>query len=237
MYKVCLVAPLLVGLGLIVHADSTISYSSSVSGTFDFPGSNLYLQQFNPGLGTLNYITVSLSGSSLTSLSVYNSSSAAYGSPSSLFNDIQVYLGTSAFDTALEALNPNAGDFALPNSWLDLTSQRFNIAGLAPGDSISASNLPNTRGSGALAGTSPITSGTLFADLVGTGSVPLDVSTASSVDAAIIGGSPLQATEAATGTVTATVTYDYTIVPEPASLALLCVGLAAMVVHLRRRAA
>ena len=154
MYKVCLVAPLLVGLGLIVHADSTISYSSSVSGTFDFPGSNLYLQQFNPGLGTLNYITVSLSGSSLTSLSVYNSSSAAYGSPSSLFNDIQVYLGTSAFDTALEALNPNAGDFALPNSWLDLTSQRFNIAGLAPGDSISASNLPNTRGSGALAGTS-----------------------------------------------------------------------------------
>ena len=237
MYKVCLVAPLLVGLGLIVHADSTISYSSSVSGTFDFPGSNLYLQQFNPGLGTLNYITVSLSGSSLTSLSVYNSSSAAYGSPSSLFNDIQVYLGTSAFDTALEALNPNAGDFALPNSWLDLTSQRFNSAGLAPGDSSSASNLPNTRGSGALAGTSPITSGTLFADLVGTGSVPLDVSTASSVDAAIIGGSPLQATEAATGTVTATVTYDYTIVPEPASLALLCVGLAAMVVHLRRRAA
>ena len=237
MYKVCLVAPLLVGLGLIVHADSTISYSSSVSGTFDFPGSNLYLQQFNPGLGTLNYITVSLSGSSLTSLSVYNSSSAAYGSPSSLFNDIQVYLGTSAFDTALEALNPNAGDFALPNSWLDLTSQRFNIAGLAPGDSISASNLPNTRGSGALAGTSPITSGTLVADVVGTGSVPLDVSTASSVDAAIIGGSPLQATEAATGTVTATVTYDYTIVPEPASLALLCVGLAAMVVHLRRRAA
>jgi len=237
MYKICFVAPLLAGLGLTVQADSIISYSSSVSGTFDFPESDLYLQQFDPGLGTLNYITVSLSGSSLTSLSVYNNSAATYGSPSSIFNDIQVYLGTSAFDTALAALNPNAGDFALPNSWLDLTSQRFNIAGLAPGNSISGSNLPNTRGSGALASTSPITSGAVFADLEGTGSVPLDVSTISSVDSAIIGGSTLQATEAASGTVVATVTYDYTIVPEPASVALLGVGLAALVVHLRRRPA
>jgi hypothetical protein len=229
-------AALFCGLVLAAKADSTVTYTTSVSGTFDFAPTPLALQQFNPNLGTLDSITISLSANSLTSLTVYNTSPSAYESPSFVWDDVQILLGTSTFDQAVDALNPNYGTWSLPNAWLDVSSPHFNVAGVTSGNSQGFSG-DNTGVSGLPAVASGISSGTVFSDLQGTGTVNLDVASDSTVDSAIHGGATFTANETVTGGITAEVTYNYVAsVPEPATVAMLGIGFCTLVVMRRRHA-
>jgi hypothetical protein len=215
-------AALLLGLVASTKAD-TATYTTTATGTFDFGSTPLALAQFNPGLGTLDSITISLSGNTYTALTVYNTSPSTYGTPSAVWNDVQILLGSSTFDLAVNALNPNYGNWTLPNAWLDVTSPHFNVSGLPSGDNTSF-NAYNTGGSGLPAVTSSITSGTIFTDLQGIGYQNLDVYSASTVDSGISDGATFSADETVTGGITATVTYVYTPVPEPSSALFLGLG-------------
>jgi hypothetical protein len=234
--KQCGAAAAILGLAVAVKADTT-SYTDTVSGTFDFPSTALALQQFDPSLGTLNSISISLSAASFTSLTVSNSSPSAYGDPSSVWNDVEILLGNSTFDQAVDALNPNYGSFALPDAWLDVTSPHFSVANLASGDTESFSHA-NTAASGDPVVTSDITSGTIFSALQGTGIMNLDVYSVSTVDSGIEYGATFSATENVTGSMTATVTYNYTApTPEPSTLAVCGIGLFGLFMTMRRRIA
>jgi len=231
-------AAFVLSAALAVRADS-VSYTNGVSGTFDFAPTAISLQQFDPSLGTLNSVSISIGASSLTSLTVSNSSPSTYGNPSSVWNDILILLGNSTFDQAVDALNPNSGNFGLPNAWLDVNSPHFSVAGLAAGStrSFSGGDVPS---SGAPVSVSGITSGTIFTDLQGTGFQDLDLSSASSVDSAIQGGATFSAEETVTGGMNVVVTYNFTAapVPEPSSIGLLGLSIGgAAVMYLRRRMA
>jgi hypothetical protein len=210
-------------LGLVFSAEAnSVSYTNSVSGTFDFPSTPLALQQFNTSLGTLNSITISLSANSYTSLTVSNSSPSAYGNPSAVWNDVQVLLGNSTFDQAVNSLNPYYGFFTLANAWLDVSSPHFNVSGLASGDTqlFNADNtLPYSSST-----VNDITSGTIFSDLQGAGTVDLDVYSVSTVDSGIQYGATFAASETVTGGMTAIVTYDFIPVPEASTVALFSLG-------------
>jgi len=217
---------------LLAKADSTVSYTSTVSGTFDF-ADGLSLQQFNTSLGTLDSVTITLSADSLTSLTVTNTSPETYGSVSKIWNDVLISLGSSPFDQAVDALNPNGAG----NYWLDVTSPNFVVTGLASGSSQSFNNRSNTAGSGGPVTTGTFTGGEIFTALEGTGITTLDVSTNSSVDSSIKGGATFSADESVTGTVSAIVTYSYTpeVVPEPSTWAMALGGFGVLLCLQRAR--
>lgn len=223
-------------LALSVKAN-TVSYSSNIgTQTFDFGSTALALQQFDTSLGTLNSITISLAATSYTDLSVHNTSPGTYGDGSDVWNEIQITLGSSTFDAAVDALNPNAGGYKNANAWVDVMSPYFYVSGLTAGDTWGFSG-DNTAFSGRPAVTSGITSGTVFTDLQGVGTVNLDVLSHSTVDSSISGGATFQANETVTGGVTAIVTYNYTAapVPEPTTMALFGIGSLGLFLIRRRK--
>jgi hypothetical protein len=233
----CGAVALTLGVALAAHAD-TLTYDAGITGTFDFGSTGLVLQQFDPSLGTLNSISISLSANTVTSLTVQNTSPSTYGSGSDVWNDVSVLLGSSAFDQAVNALNPNVGQFRTPGAWLDVASPYFNVSGLASGGNLGF--LANNTGySGQPALVTGVTSGFIFTALQGTGSQTLDVYSQSTVDSAIAEGATFDANETVTGGINAIVTYDYTPapVPEPTTVALLGLGACSLIGAMRRRIA
>jgi hypothetical protein len=182
----------------------------------------------------LDSITISLSASSFTTLAISNSSPTAYGTGSSVHNDVQILLGGSTFDQAVNALNPNYGNWSLANAWLDVNSHSYNVSGLDSGDTenFSGSNISSSGGPAEVSG---ITSGTIFSDLQGTGSQNLDVFSESFFDEAISGGATVADTETVTGGISVTVTYDYTPAPVPEPSSALFLGFGGLCLLLFRR--
>jgi hypothetical protein len=237
MTKSSVIAAIFLGLALAAKADSTVSYTNSASGTYDFGSTPLALQQFDSSLGTLESITISLQASSYTMLTVSNSSPSTYGSPSSVWNDSELLLGSSSFDEAVDALNPVYGSYALPDAWLDVVSPHFNVTGLASG-ATNYFSAANTIASGDPVVVSGITSGTIFTDLQGAGTINLDFYSESTVDSAIQGGATFAAVETVTGGPTVIVTYDYLApTPEPATMAMFVLGLCGLAILRHRRSA
>jgi hypothetical protein len=235
--KISLAVALLLGMVVLAKANS-VSYTNGVSGTFDFASTPLALQQFNTSLGTLDSITISLSAHSYTSLVVSNSSPSSYGSPSTVNNQIQILLGTSSFDQAVDALNPNYGSFSLPDAWLAVNSPNFSVAGLASGSTTSFNGNNLTAGivnSGYKTEVSGITSGTIFSDLQGIRTMNLDFYSTSILTESIQGGATIAATETVTGGVTTIVTYDFTPAPVPEPSSALFLGFGGLVLACYRR--
>lgn len=224
-------------LAVAASAD-TISYTGSLSGPFSIDDAEIALPKFNPALGTLQSVSITLSGGSYTTGTVQNTSGAAYGFPALVWNttDISV-LGNSVFDSALAALNPNAGAYAVPGAWIELSSPKFNITGLAAGATMNISGT-NTAASGAPVMVSGITSGTIFTGLQGAGDQILDLDIRDIGNSSIYNGATALMNVTVTGTVSATVTYNYTNVvpvPEPGTLTLLGCGVVALGAFVRRK--
>jgi len=197
----------------------------------------LNLTQFDPGLGTLTSIEVILTGSTLTSGSFLNTSSGAYGTGSSVYEKTAYYFGSSAIDNALAEY--------LGNNPLQANSKVINLNGLASGATKTVNNLTDDTSSAPGHNPSYLTadytfgpSDDLYSLVQGTGTFGVDLTTVTlSVTTLNPNGANSENDLVGTGSMGATVVYNYTAVPEPSTMAMLGVGFASLLLFLRRRSA
>jgi hypothetical protein len=211
-------AALLLGLSSLAQAD-TISFTNSVSGGTDW-AQQLGLTQFNPTWGNLLSVTIDLSANFSSTFTITNTGGSTYVNPSSARRTLDIYLGSSAVDLAVDVQNPNGTG----NSWLTWVSSPLGLNNLAPGAHVAA----NRSGSDSPAG-GFYTDGTTMGYFTGTGTTVLDLSTTSGFLMQLTGGSSYDSSQSTSATATGIVTYDFTPVPEPSSALFLGLGGLALV--------
>jgi hypothetical protein len=161
------------------------------TGTLEFP-------QFDPSLGTLISVELTISGAISTDITVTNS--ATTGSDGTVKTE------------CLFTVQDSGNNLVAPQ--LDLLSPVFSYS-LVPGGSISSGTLTKS-GSDTQTYTSPV----VLSEFTGLGSITLNASTFTQTLLANTGGNTA-AGQVTTGSVTGTVTYNFTPVPEPSTLAML----------------
>jgi hypothetical protein len=215
-------AALLLGLSSLAQAD-TISFTSSVSGATDWT-QQLGLTQFNPTWGTLLSVTIDLSASFSSSFTITNTGGSTYLNPSSARRTLDIYLGSSAVDLAVDVQNPNGTG----NSWLTWISSPLSLNGLASGAHLSANRSGSDSPTGGI-----YTDITTMGYFKGTGTTVLDLFTTSGFLMQLTGGTSYDSSQATSATATGIVTYDFTPIPEPSSALFL--GLGGLALVWRRR--
>jgi hypothetical protein len=207
-------AALLLGLSSLAQAD-TISFTSSVSGATDW-SQPLGLTQFDPTWGTLLSVTIDLSASFSSSFTITNTGGSTYLNPSSARRTLDIYLGSSAVDLAVDVQNPNGTG----NSWLTWISSPLSLNGLAPGSHLSANRSGSDSPTGGI-----YTDITTMGYFTGTGTTALDLFTTSGFLMQLTGGgTSYDSSQTTSATATGIVTYDFTPVPEPSSALFLGFG-------------
>jgi len=213
MNKYILALTVSAALATTASAD-TLSYTNSYTAGLNFT-TPLSLTQFDPALGTLDSMTISLASGFTSTFTITNIGISTYGDGSTAAKFVQIWLGTSAIDLLVNANNPNGSS----NPWLNYTGDTLDISGLAAGDYMSG-----TRGGTALPVSSLYTDSTTLADFTGTGATLLDVYTITGFSMNLVNGSSYDSSSDSTATVTSVVTYDFAPVPEPSTLAMSILG-------------
>lgn len=225
MMKKILAVALTVVAGLGVQAD-TVNYTNSIPNTTLTDWNNtLNLTKFNPSLGTLNSINISLSSALSTDLSVTNNGASRI--TGSAYTDLQIFVdnpgtydlfGLGGTNSPALTLNTPSFSFVL-----------LGVTGYGTNSTTLSSGLVSTS-SGDITDSSTLT---LF---TGTGSVGLP--TFSYTQVGTLSHGNFSATQISKGGLEAVVTYDYTVpVPEPTTFAMIGAGLAGLGLVWRRRSA
>jgi hypothetical protein len=218
----------LVALALLVAAPvafaNIVSYSGSIAPeltNFPPPPATGTVQQFNPSLGTLNSVQITLAGGGMTDLTVSAIDPASPTVFTALFTDL-----------ALELTDPSDADVAT----LENMSGGPSVSPLHPITVVFGS--PYDSGVDTLAGLAG--SQTLNSNLssfIGLGDVTFDLAGAANTTESFTGGD-FTAGQTTNAGAEITVTYDYStgpVVPEPGTLSLFGTGLLGLAGMLRRK--
>jgi PEP-CTERM motif len=212
----CILGLVSIGPPLQAQSNSSISFAATpIPFAYTDWSAQLVFPQFDPSLGTLTSVTLTLSSQLTTDLSIYNSNDAYY-SPSCYLQG-QVDISVEDPDSYFPTLDPSL-----------LTSEIYF-------DSLSPFSGEESYGITA-SGTSydESSSNAVLLEFSGDGSIALSASTSSNVilyssDSDIIPSQSAQANLAGT------VTYSYTAVPEPSTWAIMAAGVLSLSLFLRRR--
>ncbi len=218
-----LVAVVLVGVPSFVQANTlTFPITWLPAGQATDWSETASVSQFPPGSGTLLSVGLSLSGTLNSNITVQNITTllGLGNNPSS---------GTASTQSALTVQDPHG----------NLTSSQLGLAATFPFSSLSA---PTPISSGLLSSSgsdsNTYTSSPVLTDFTGNGTITLTGST-STTTGIVYSGGVTYASASPTATLTGVVTYTFTAVPEPSTLALLCGGGVALIGYRwrKRRAA
>ncbi len=186
-------------LAVVPALATTVTYNTStpISLTSTNWTGSLAFQKFDPSLGTLNSVTLNLTGYMETTITV---SSTAYA-------------GGWAKTSVELSVQDSGGNLNVPE--ITLISPAFNFTNL---NGTVVSGLLTKSGSSS----DTYTSAAVRFEFTGTGNILLDAGTFVETLASFTSGNATigQVTSAS---LTGSVTYDYT-VPEPATVSLLCLG-------------
>jgi hypothetical protein len=201
----CATSSLATTLGPITTSTPIPFTLTDWTGTLLFP-------QFNPSLGTLNSVQLDLSASMRTTLTVQNLGGLASS-------------GTAK--TELQVTVQDAGNNLIVPE-IDLLGPNFAYT-LPPGGSVTSPLLTKSGTSSDL-----YTLAAILAEFTGVGNISLSGSTFTQTLLANTGGNTV-ASQVTDASLTGTVTYTYTEIPEPSTFALLSLGLAALPILRRKR--
>jgi len=209
--SVLLVASVTISSAQILGPLTTIT---PISSTVTDWNSTLSFAQFNPSLGVLESVTLSLSSTLTTTLTVTNQS---HSSPSS---------GYAVTELVVNVQDP--GNNLNPDT-LDIVSPHFNYSSLPVGNSVTSGLLTKSQNDGG----NIYTSSAILSEFTGLGDFSLNAGTVTTTGVFFSGGNAA-ATQTSDASLTGTVTYDYAAIPEPSSLSFGLLLLAGSAVLIRR---
>jgi len=229
MKKVFAVAAI-AAVGVVAQAD-TISYTNTISATLtDWVGQYNVLTQFNPALGTLNSVQLSLVAGLSTTLGVING--AATSSHGTASTEVQLSVDGTPLSTSESVL------YNVANPVVDYFSRTFSY-NLVAGGSTNSSTIgtdTTSRTSFYYANGSSITDSGILGALTGTGTVQLPVTSVTQTVLKNTGGNTT-ASQVTYADLQSIVTYDFNPAPapEPSTFAMIGTGLAGLGMVFRRR--
>ncbi len=187
------------------NADTIGPLTSSISSTATDWNNTLSFNQFNPSLGTLNSVTLGLSGSSTMTVT-FNAIPGRYGSI------------TDPGVTVIFNVNTTNSLFSTPQISLSLTSTGSYTTSTQGGSLVF--NLGTTSGPYS----NTYTTSNVLAYFTGTGSAILDASTGTYWNGSYISNMANENTNGTTAGLTGQITYNYTPNPVPVPSAVLLLG-------------
>ncbi|MFA5291568.1 MAG: PEP-CTERM sorting domain-containing protein [Phycisphaerae bacterium] len=209
---VCVLGVLLTAMPALADTIGPFFTTAIPLTTTDWPGTpdatSLTFQQFDSSLGTLTKVIFNLSGFMNTDITVTNNGGTS--STGDAHTRLRLYIGYPTVESPTLSLGAPQ---------IDISSDDFVFTNLAPGGSVSES-FDDIY----FSASKQYTAANILAAFTGAGTITLDADTLTQTVVSYSGGNTIatQITEASLEE--GCVTYIYTPVPEPATIALLTIG-------------